>query len=640
VRIAERCNFEFTFGKLHLPSLPEKNGISHGQMLTRLAFDGLAERVGRGEVVFSEKHPQKEYEERLRYELSVIDGMGFSAYYLIVRDFVAYAKSHGIPVGPGRGSGAGSLVAYCVGITDVDSVAFDLLFERFLNPERISMPDFDIDFCYERRDQVISYVRERYGDDHVAQIVTFGTLAARAAVRDVGRALGMSYADVDRVAVKIPAHGVGLADAVKLPEVKEMMDASEEIRRLLGTAQLLEGMPRHASTHAAGIVITEEEVSRYVPLSVNGSTTVTQFDMDTVAALGLVKFDFLGLRYLTIIHDAEKEIRLREPDFHAGKLPLDDPGVYRMLTAAQTLGVFQMESSGMRQVLRRLRPSGINDIIACIALYRPGPMDSIDTFIRRKHGEEPIVYEIPELREVLDVTYGCIVYQEQVMQIFRLLAGYSYARADLVRRAMSKKKADVMSAEMTDFVKGAAERGISEEKAVRLFDDMASFANYAFNKNHAAAYGMLTFRTAYLKCHYPREYMAALMTSVLDNSVKLAEYAAECAKLGIPVLPPDINESRVDFSVSGRGIRFGLLAVRGVGKQFLESLVRERSKRKFSDLADFIDRMSGKEMNRRQIEALIKCGALDSLGETRSTMLSACELLINAAQQKARSNRE
>ncbi len=637
-RIAERCSFDFEFGKLHLPTLPTSGGESHKDELSRLAYAGLEARVKAGEVVYTEAYPRETYLERLAYELSVIDKMGFNEYYLIVRDFVNYAKTHDVPVGPGRGSGAGSLVAYCVGITDVDSVAFDLLFERFLNPERISMPDFDIDFCYERRDRVIAYVRERYGEDHVAQIVTFGTMAARAAVRDVGRALGMPYADVDRVAVKIPHHGVTLAEAEKLPEIAAMIAASEDVRRLLSTARLLEGMPRHASTHAAGIVITEDEVSRYVPLSLNGSTIVTQYDMDTVAALGLVKFDFLGLRYLTIIDDAEREIRRREPTFSASRLPLDDAGVYRMLSASQTLGVFQMESGGMRQVLRRLRPSSISDIIACIALYRPGPMDSINTFIARKHGEEPIEYSVPALAEVLDVTYGCIVYQEQVMQIFRLLAGYSFARADLVRRAMSKKKAEVMAAERSEFLRGAAERGISSEKADALFDDMESFAQYAFNKNHAAAYGMLTFRTAYLKCHYPREYMAALLTSVLDNAPKLAEYIGECTKLGIPVYKPDITESRVDFSVSGKGIRFGLLAVRGVGRQFLENVILEREKRPFKDFEDFINRMSEHDLNRRQVEALIKCGALDSLGDTRRTMIVACETLIGAAQQKARTN--
>ena len=637
-RIADRCNFDFRFGELHLPTLLTKNGRTHAEELSDLAYGGLKNRVQRGEIHFTEAHPESEYLERIAYELSVIDRMGFNGYYLIVRDFVIYAKENGIPVGPGRGSGAGSLVAYCVGITDVDSVAFDLLFERFLNPERISMPDFDIDFCYERRDRVISYVREKYGEEHVAQIATFGTMAARAAVRDVGRALGMSYSEVDRLAIKIPHHGVSLADAEKLPEVAEILESSETHRRLLETAKLLEGMPRHASTHAAGIVITEREVSHYVPLSVNGNTVVTQYDMDTVAALGLVKFDFLGLRYLTIIDDAEREIRRRIPSFSVSSLSLDDHPTYRMLSAAQTLGVFQMESGGMRQVLRRLLPGSISDIIACIALYRPGPMDSINTFIARKHGEEPIVYSIPELSSVLDVTYGCIVYQEQVMQIFRMLAGYSYARADLVRRAMSKKKADVMAAEESSFLDGAQERGVSREAASSLFADIASFANYAFNKSHATAYGLLTYRTAYLKCHYPREYMAALLTSVLDNAPKLAEYIGECSRLGIAVLKPDIRSSEIAFSVSEQGIRFGLLAVRGVGRQFLESVIREREKSPFADFSDFVTRMSRYDVNRRQVEALVKCGALDGFGDTRRTMMIACDTLLSDAQAKARSN--
>ncbi len=636
--IAERIAFDFKFGELHLPTFKTEGGVSHREELARLASEGLAGRVAKGEIVYDAAFPEGSYRERIAYELSVIDKMGFNEYYLIVRDFVNYAKSHGIPVGPGRGSGAGSLVAFCVGITDVDSLRYDLLFERFLNPERISMPDFDIDFCYERRDRVISYVKEKYGEDHVAQIVTFGTMAARAAVRDVGRALGMPYGDVDRIAVKIPQGSTTLAEACELGEIKELAEESEEVRRLLDTAKLLEGMPRHASTHAAGIVITEEEVSHYVPLAMNGNAVVTQYDMDTVAALGLVKFDFLGLRYLTIIRDAEEEIRRTVPDFNASRLPTDDPAVYRLLSSAQTLGVFQMESSGMRQVLRRLSPSAISDIIATIALYRPGPMDSINTFIARKHGEEATVYATPELAEILDETYGCIVYQEQVMQIFRRIAGYSFARADLVRRAMSKKKASVMAAEKTDFIAGAEERGISRAISEKLFDDMASFANYAFNKSHATAYGLLTFRTAYLKSHFPREYMAALLTSVIDNAAKTAEYIGECTKLGIAVLPPDINESRVIFSVVGGAIRFGLLAVKGVGRQFLEAVIAERGHRPYTDIADFISRTAGHEMNRRAVEALIKCGAFDCLGDTRRTMLIASELLVGSAQQKAREN--
>ena len=635
-KIADRCNFDFTFGKYTLPTIPETNGIPHAKELKDLAFGGLDERAGRGEIDFS-LHARDEYVSRIEYELSVIDKMGFNEYYLIVRDFVFWAKTHGIPVGPGRGSGAGSLVAYCVGITEVDPIRFRLLFERFLNPERISMPDFDIDFSDEKRDRVIAYVKDKYGEDHVSQIVTFGTLAARAAVRDVGRALGIPYADVDRVAVKIGVRDESIAEALKRPDLRELYDSSEEVRRLIDVATKVEGMPRHASIHPAGIVITERPVSEYVPLAVNGDVTVTQFDMDTVAKLGLVKFDFLGIRYLSVIEETENMIRKKTPDFDLAKIDYDDPAVYRMVSAGQTLGVFQLEKTGMRQALRRLKPSCFEDLIAIIALYRPGPMDSIDTFIRRKHGEEPITYKIPELEQVLDVTYGCIVYQEQVMQIFRLLADYSLARADLVRRAISKKKADVLEKERTDFLAGTARHGIAPEKATELFDEIAAFADYAFNRNHAAAYAVLVYRTAYLKVKYPREYMAALMSSVLGRADKLAEYAAECARLGIRVFPPDVGTGEIGFSVSPDGIRFGLLAVKGVGRQFLEQVIAERSRRPFSDFADFVRRLSGRELNRRQIEALIKCGAFDYLGETRRTLAEACEGLIAAEQSKARS---
>ena len=635
-RIADRCNFDFTFGKYTLPSLPEINGIPHRDELRDLALGGLEERASRGEIDFS-LHSREEYLSRIDYELSVIDSMGFNEYYLIVRDFVCYAKTHGIPVGPGRGSGAGSLVAYCIGITEVDSLRFNLLFERFLNPERVSMPDFDIDFSDEKRDRVIAYVKEKYGEDHVSQIVTFGTLAARAAVRDVGRALGMSYADVDRVAGRIGVDDETIADALKRPDLKELYDSSEDARRLLDAAMKVEGMPRHASTHAAGLVITEKPVAEYVPLAVSGDVVVTQFDMDTVAQLGLVKFDFLGIRYLSVIEETEKMIRPRRPDFDLVKIDYDDPAVYRMISAGQTLGVFQLEKTGMRQVLRRLKPTCFEDLIAVIALYRPGPMDSIDAFIRRKHGEEPITYEIPELREILDVTYGCIVYQEQVMQIFQLLADYSLARADLVRRAISKKKADVLERERNDFLAGTSRHGIDPDKAKKLFDEIAAFADYAFNRNHAAAYAMLVYRTAYLKEKYPREYMASLMSSVLGRADKLAEYAAECSRLGIRVLPPDVGTGEIGFSVFSDGIRFGLLAVKGVGRQFLEAMISERARRPFSDFPDFIRRMSGRELNRRQVEALIRCGAFDYLGETRRTLAEACEDLIAAEQMKARS---
>ena len=634
--IADRCNFDFTFGKYTLPSFPETDGIPHAKALRDLALKGLDERASRGEIDYA-AHPKDEYLSRVEYELSVIDKMGFNEYYLIVRDFVTWAKSHGVPVGPGRGSGAGSLVAYCVGITEVDSLRFNLLFERFLNPERISMPDFDVDFSDEKRDRVIAYVKEKYGEDHVSQIVTFGTLAPRASVRDVGRALGMPYAEVDRVAARIGMQDETIDDALKRPELRELYDSSEETRRLIDVAKSVEGMPRHASTHAAGIVITKEPVSAYVPLAVSGEATVTQFDMDTVALLGLVKFDFLGIRYLSVIEETENTIKKKDKSFDLAKIDLDDPAVFRMISAGQTLGVFQLEKNGMRRVLRRLKPTCFEDLIAVIALYRPGPMDSIETFVRRKHGEEPITYEIPELKEILDVTYGCIVYQEQVMQIFRLLADYSLARADLVRRAISKKKADVLEKERNAFLEGTARHGIDPKKATALFDEIAAFADYAFNRNHAAAYAMLVYRTAYLKARYPREYMAALMSSVIGRTDKLAEYTAECSRTGIRVLPPDVATGEIDFSVTREGIRFGLLAVKGVGRQFLEQVIAERNRRKYSDFADLIRRLSGRELNRRQVEALIKCGALDCFGETRRTLMEACEGLIAAEQTKARS---
>ncbi len=626
-RIAERCNFDFTFGKLYLPNYPAEAGKSHRETLEAYALEGFEKRIRHGEITF-EKHSREEYEARIRYELGVIDTMGFNAYYLIVRDFVMYSKTHGIAVGPGRGSGAGSLVAYCVGITDVDSIRYDLLFERFLNPERQTMPDFDVDFCYEKRDRVIAYVKERYGEDHVAQIITFGTLAARAAVRDVGRALGMSYADVDAVAKMIP-NNCTLREALQSRDLKERYENDEDVRRLLDFSLDVEGMPRHASTHAAGVVITEEPVSHYVPLAVNGDMTVTEFDMDTVAALGLVKFDFLGLRYLTVMEKAVEQIVRENPDFDLLCLPFDDAATYRMISAGRTDGVFQLESAGIRRVLTEMKPNCFDDIIATIALYRPGPMDSINTFIARKHGKEPIRYDTPELAEILDSTYGCIVYQEQVMQIFRALAGYSFARADLVRRAMSKKKADVMAAERTAFIEGCAARGISDGIAEKIFEDMESFASYAFNKSHATAYAVISYRTAYLKCHYPAAFLAALMSCGTP---------CDPAAFGVKVLPPDVNESLLGFSAGDGYVRYGFLAIKNVGKQFIDALLQERENGKFHSFEDFIDRMATSDLNRRQIESMIKCGCFDAFGIYRSRLLAVYEELIARAVRRAHEN--
>ncbi len=637
-RIAERCNFDFNFDETFLPTFDCPSGALSPDYLGELTEKGFLRRVASGEIDFS-CASEAEYRERLEYELSVIVKMGFADYFLIVQDYVNYAKSQKIPVGPGRGSGAGSLVAYCLGITDVDSIRFGLLFERFLNPARVSMPDIDIDFCYNRRGEVIDYVSRRYGADRVSQIITFGTLAAKAAVRDVGRALGMAYADVDVVAKAIPQElNITLEKALRHRELRELYESSESIQYLIDTAKKLEGMPRNISIHAAGVVITELPVSSYVPLAVSNGVTVTQFDMDTIAKLGLLKFDFLALRYLTILNDAELQIRERDPSFELSKVALDDKKTYDLISAGNTSGVFQLESAGMRSMLAELKPSSIDDILAAIALYRPGPMDSIPRFIECRRDPSRISYPSPLLEPVLSSTFGCTVYQEQVMSVFRILAGYTYGHADIVRRAMSKKKASVLEAERESFVSGAVENGMTQEGANALFDDMGSFANYAFNKSHAAAYALISYRTAYLKAHFPKEYFAAMLTSVLGNPVKIAEYIAECNKAGIEVLPPDINESRMYFQASGNNIRFGLLALKNVGQQFVSSIIRERERRPFGSLVDFVERMSEVELNKRMVEALIKSGAFDSLGVSRSRLMAGYEPLIDNINEKNRTN--
>ena len=637
VKIAEKCNFDFEFDKLHLPDFKAEDGKTHKDKLRADAYAGFDGKCAEGRISFA-KAEKAEYLARIEYELSVIDTMGFNAYFLIVADFVSYAKRNDIPVGPGRGSGAGSLVAFLIGITDVDPMAFDLLFERFLNPERVSMPDFDIDFCYNRREEVIEYVKRKYGDDKVAQIVTFGTMAARAAVRDVGRALDMPYNRVDQVAKLIPRECASLDSAIRTSEIKAIYNEDADVKRLLDMSRRLEGMPRHASTHAAGVVITEKPTYEYVPLSYSGTGVVTQFDMNTDAKLGLVKFDFLGLRYLTVIHDAECAIRSRVPQFDITKIDMNDSETFRLLCESRTDGVFQLESGGMKQVLSKLMPSCIEDIIACVALYRPGPMDSIDSFVARKHGRERVEYTVPELCEILDVTYGCIVYQEQVMQICRRLAGYSYARADNVRRAMSKKKAEVMEAERTDFVNGCAANGISAEAAESIFDEMVGFAQYAFNKSHATAYGIISYRTAYLKAHYPTEYFAALLTSVLDSSVKIREYIADASRHGVAVLPPDINQSGEAFTAYDGKIRYGLLAIKNVGRLFAAAAIAERSHSPFKSFDDFVGRMAGSDINKRTVESMIKCGAFDSLGVTRSSLLSCYESILDGEHDRLRNN--
>ncbi|MBQ9780458.1 MAG: DNA polymerase III subunit alpha [Clostridia bacterium] len=641
VRIAERCNVAFDFTKTYLPKFPCPDSMTATEYLTELTEAGLKKRIASGQIVFTDKHPATEYRDRIQYELSVITQMGYDDYFLIVQDYVGFAKRKNIPVGPGRGSGAGSLVAYCLAITEVDSIAFDLLFERFLNPERVSMPDIDVDFCYNRRDEVIAYVAERYGRDRVSQIITFGTLAARAAIRDVGRAMGMGYADVDVVARAVPqALGITIADALKLPDLKTLYGSSEQVKKLIDTAAAIEGMPRNASVHAAGIVITDHPVAEYVPLAVNNGTTVTQYDMDTVAKLGILKFDFLGLRYLTIMHDAESQVRENDPAFDLEKCSLDDKATYELISKGNTSGIFQLESGGMRQTLMNLKPVRLGDIEAAIALYRPGPMEAIPTYIENRQHPEKVTYPSPLLEPVLASTFGVTVYQEQVMSIFRVLAGYTYGHADIVRRAMSKKKASVLEAERADFVKGATERGMTPAAADKLFDDMGGFANYAFNKSHAAAYALISYRTAYLKTHHPGAYFAALLTSVLGNQPKMAEYTAECGKYGIKVLPPDINTSRKTFHFDGTAIRYGLLALKNVGEAFLDAIFIERARRPFASFEDFLDRLSGQDMNKRQVEGLIKAGAFDSFPTHRAQLLAVYEYMIDTRAAKNRANLE
>ncbi|MBP9989068.1 MAG: DNA polymerase III subunit alpha, partial [Ruminococcus sp.] len=643
-KIADMCNYDFEFGNTKLPHFDVPEGREHFDWFREQCYKGLYKNYG--------ENPPQEYIDRLEYELDVVNRMGYVDYYLIVHDFIRYAKSKNIPVGPGRGSGAGSIAAYCIGITGIDPMKYNLLFERFLNPERVSMPDFDVDFCYERRGEVIDYVVNKYGADHVAQIVTFGTLAARAAIRDVGRAMGLPYNFVDSVSKKVPRElNITIEKALKKsPELKIQYDTDENVKTLLDLSKKVEGMPRHTSTHEAGVVITRDPVASYVPLALNDDSPVTQYTMTTLEELGLLKMDFLGLRTLTVISDAEKMIKQHNPDFDINKIRTDDEGVYKMMALGMTEGVFQFESAGMKNVLLGLKPENIEDLIAVISLYRPGPMDSIDTYINNRHHPEQTVYKTEKLKEILDVTYGCMVYQEQVMQIFRSLAGYSYGRADIVRRAMSKKKHDVMEKERKNFIygmirddgtvecEGCVKRGIPEGVANEIFDEMSSFASYAFNKSHAAAYAYVAYQTAYLKCHYPCEFMAALMSSVLDNSDKVSGYTNECNRIGIKVLPPDVNESKSDFTVSGENIRFGLLAIKNLGRGFIKRIVAERNAGKYTSFYNFCSRLYGSDFNKRAVESLIKSGALDNLGANRRQMLMGMHEIIDELDNKKRRN--
>jgi len=642
VRIAERCNLEFTFHEYHLPSFPVPEGYTNEAYFRKICMDGFRERY---------ENPPPSYLERLEYEIGVISRMGYINYYLIVWDFIRYAKEQGIPVGPGRGSGAASIVAYCMHITEVDPMKYSLIFERFLNPERVSMPDFDTDFCQERRGEVIDYVMRKYGADHVAQIATFGTMAARGAIRDVGRALNFTYAETDVLAKLVPGTPhITLEEALKVsPKLKEMYDTDERAKLLINTARSLEGMPRNSSTHAAGVVITADPVYTYVPLSRNDDTIVTQYTMTTIEELGLLKMDFLGLRNLTVIRDAEMQIREVEPDFAMEKAPDDDAETFKMLTEGKTQGVFQLESAGMTGVCVNMKASSIEDITAIVALYRPGPMDSIPRFIANKLDSRKVTYKTPLLEPILKVTYGCIVYQEQVIEIFRSLGGYTMGQADNIRRAISKKKMKIIEAERKVFVYGDPEQnitgcighGVPEAVAQSIYDEIVDFANYAFNKAHAVCYAVVAYQTAYLKCHYPRQYMAALMTSVLDSATKVSGYIAECKEMGIAVLPPDVNHSFDHFSVEGDAIRFGLGAVKNVGRGLIRAMVRKRQEGgPFRSLEDFIQRMGEGELNKRAVENFIKSGACDCLGYHRSEMLAAYDSMMDTIASTRKKNLE
>lgn len=628
VKIAEMCDFRYDFSHLHLPRFDPPAGFTSADYLKKLSFDGLEMYVGKPEN-------RTEYVSRLEYELSVIHSMGFDDYFLITWDFVSYAKRRGISVGPGRGSAVGSLTAYCLNITEVDPLRYGLLFERLLNPERVSMPDIDIDFCDERRGEVISYVSDKYGSDHVAQIITFDTLACRAAVRDAGRALDMKYADVDAIAKLIPRDfGITLKSALeRSPELKERAENDRNVGQLIDFVSKLEGRPRNSSTHATGVVITDLPTTDYVPLSVNDGVPVTQFGMTTVAELGLLKIDFLGLRYLTIIRNAEVYARKSDPDFDIADIPLDDDATYEMLSRGDAVGLFQLESSGMRSLLQKLKPHCLEDIISVISLYRPGPADSIDTFLENRRDMTKVKYISPLLKPILDTTCGCIIYQEQVMQIFRALAGYSYGRADIVRRAMAKKKHGEMEKERVTFIEGCKKNGIPADDANALFDSMSSFASYAFNKSHAAAYAVVAYRTAYLKCHYPKEYMCALLTSVAGSATKINEYISVCRDMGIAVLPPDVNESEKGFAVVGDHIRFGLMAVKNVGDGYAEFIVNERNENgKFTDMSDFLLRTADAG-TKQMASALVLCGAMTSLGVKRKSANAALDRAFSTLSQ-------
>ena len=640
-KIAARCNVEFDFSTTHLPKFPLPEGETDALAYLRaLCEKGLKERYGEG---------REDARERMEYELGVISGMGYVDYFLIVWDFIHYARTHGVGVGPGRGSGAGSIVAYCLGITAIDPIQYNLLFERFLNPERVSMPDIDVDFDYERRGQVIDYVRRRYGQDHVAQIITFGTMAARAVIRDVGRVMDLSYQETDRLAKLVPFElGMTLERALSLStELRRIYEGDERVREVIDTAKKLEGMPRNASTHAAGVLITSEPVVNYVPLQTNDDVVTTQFPMGTLEALGLLKMDFLGLRTLNVIMDSiALAVEAGAEPFKSEDIPLDDPGVYKMISEGDTDGVFQLESAGMKQFLTNMKPENFEDVIAAISLYRPGPMESIPRYIQGKHDPSSVRYETPLLKPILDVTYGCMVYQEQVMQIVRDLAGYSYGRSDLVRRAMAKKKHDVMAKEKEIFihgqvesgkvtVPGAVRNGVPEDVAEHIFDEMTAFASYAFNKSHAAAYALVAVQTAWLKLHWPVQFMAALMNSLSGNSDKVGYYIQTCRKRGIRVLPPDVNKSQEKFSVENGAIRFGFAGVKNLGHGAIQAIVSEREAGgPYRDIFDLCERVACAAVNKKCVESLIRAGAMDGLPGSRSQKLCVFERAMDAAGRR------
>ncbi len=641
-KIADRCHVEIEFGVTKLPKYDVPEGYTSWEYLQKLCFEGLQRHYGA-----QDEKSYQELQDRLTYELGVIQNMGYVDYFLIVWDFIKYAKDHGIKVGPGRGSAAGSLVSYCLDITSIDPIKYQLLFERFLNPERVSMPDIDVDFCFERRQEVIDYVVRKYGKDRVVQIVTFGTLAARGVLRDVGRVMDLPYAFVDSIAKQVPKElNITLDKALQMnAELKKMYDEDPQVKELIDMSRRLEGLPRHTSMHAAGVVISQKAVDEYVPLSLGSDgSVVAQFTMTTLEQLGLLKMDFLGLRTLTVIQNAvllaEKSTG-KKLDMDA--IDYDDPKVLEMISQGKTDGVFQLESAGMKSFMKELKPNSLEDIIAGISLYRPGPMDFIPQYIKGKNDRASITYDCPQLEPILEPTYGCIVYQEQVMQIVRDLGGYTLGRSDLLRRAMSKKKGDVMQKERQNFVYGNPEEnvpgcianGIDERTANKIYDEMIDFAKYAFNKSHAAAYAVVSYQTAYLKYYHPVEFMAALMTSVIDNPGKVAEYIFASRQMGIRILPPDINLGEGSFSVDQRNIRYGLTAIKSIGRPVINAILEERQARgQFKNLKDFIERLSGKEINKRTIESFIKSGALDSLGGTRKQYMMIYLKILDQVNQE------